>query len=81
MSKAQTSTGKKEEQRKSHQNYDAAKADIDHKCDLYPGYREVVEDVRDVLQFLGSRTHLSAFDMEHKTTPRSRTPLPLDDRY
>ncbi len=79
MSTAKTRDSKKSEQRKAH-SFEDAKAEIDRKCNLYPGYREVVEDVRDVLHFLGDRNTMSSFDMDHKhRQPGAANKTPLDD--
>jgi hypothetical protein len=65
MSTPQTRISRKEEQRKSHVNFDTAKQDVERKCNLYPGYRAVVENVRDVLKTLDTRRVISVFDMDH----------------
>jgi hypothetical protein len=46
-----------------------AKADIEKKCALYPGYKASVEHVRGMLRYLGGRNAASAFDMDFNHTP------------
>ena len=70
MSTARTRTSRKEEQRKAH-TFEDAKAEVDRKCNLYPGYRAVVEDVRSVLRLVENRRPMSAFDMDHSVRPPS----------
>ena len=71
MSTARTRTSRKEEQRKAH-TFEDAKAEVDRKCNLYPGYRAVVENVRGVLRSVESHRTMSAFEMDHSVTPKSR---------
>lgn len=72
MSTAQTRTSVQEEQRKSHRHYNIAKADVEKKCQLYPGYQLVVEGVKEVLQSLEASRSTSAFDAVYAHRAPSR---------
>lgn len=61
--------------------YEDAKAEIERNCELHPGYRGVVDNVRDVLHYLGNRNTMSAFDMSyaHRGDTNTANQSPLDD--